>query len=521
MRKSAVMFAALVLLVYGANARAQSSGGDTVTVAFAAESTTMDPARYSAGVDQYFISQMFEQLVRFGPDLKPVNWLAESWSIQGTPEKPIIDVHLRPGVKFHNGDPMTSADFEFSFNRLKDPKVSRWTHLQANVERFEIVDDLHFRLHFSAPDGEYVVGNLQLWAIPKKYFEQVGEEGFAKAPVGTGPWKFVSRSIKEDLKLEAFDGYWNKDARPTAKNLVIKIIPEDLTRIAAFKAGNVDWIDAVPLSAVDEIKKMSGVKTFTAVSGNNLYIDFPSYQPNSPFHDERVRRAVAQGIDVDAIIKTVLFGQGERYEKVGNGSTGYVAALKPYPYDPKTAKKLLAEAGYPRGFDTPCYNLTTPREPNIKEYGEAVFAYLSAIGIRCKVQGLEYAAWINLGRRGRNGPPDMDGILMWMWSQGLPGDPATPWAGHLHSFVAAKGWGSYSYTDDPKADELVEKLKATMDPEQRVGLIKEAAQYAHDHVLGGVTTYRPVITIAWRDKIDFKPWPAANWRNFQQIGLTK
>jgi peptide/nickel transport system substrate-binding protein len=137
------------------------------------------------------------------------------------------------------------------------------------------------------------------------------------------------------------------------------------------------------------------------------------------------------------------------------------------------------------------------------------------------VQGLEYAAWINLGRRGRNGPPDMDGVLMWMWGHGLPGDPATPWAGHLHSFVAGKGWGSYSYTNDAKADEMVEKLKGVMDPEQRVGVIKEIAQYAHDNVLGGVPTYRPVITFAWRDKVNFEPWPSANWRNFQEVSLKK
>ena len=95
------------------------------------------------------------------------------------------------------------------------------------------------------------------------------------------------------------------------------------------------------------------------------------------------------------------------------------------------------------------------------------------VGIRCKVQGLEYAAWINLGRRGRNGPPDMDGVLMWMWGHGLPGDPAIPFAGHLHSFVAGKGWGSYSYTDDKKADEMVEELKGVMDPEKREALIKQ------------------------------------------------
>ena len=125
-----------------------------------------------------------EQLVRFDPDLKPVNWLAESWSVEGTAEKPIIDVHIRKGVKFHTGDPLTSADFEFSYQRLKDPKISRWTHLQAKVEKFEIIDDHHFKLHFSAPDGEYIVGSLQLWAMSKKYYEKAGEEGFAKAHEG-------------------------------------------------------------------------------------------------------------------------------------------------------------------------------------------------------------------------------------------------------------------------------------------------------------------------------------------------
>ena len=231
-------------------APASAQTKDTIVAALAAEGTVLDPARYSAGVDQYFIGQMFEQLVRFDPDLKPVNWLAESWSIEGTAEKPIIDVHIRKGVKFHNGDPLTVGGLRvLPIERLNDPKISRWAHLQANVEKFEIIDDHHFKLHFKAPDGDYIVGSLQLWAMSKKYYEKAGEDGFAKAPVGTGPWKFVSRSIKEDLKLEAFDDYWNKDARPKVKNLVLKIIPEDLTRVAAFKSGAIDWIDAVPLSA--------------------------------------------------------------------------------------------------------------------------------------------------------------------------------------------------------------------------------------------------------------------------------
>ncbi|HEX2886347.1 ABC transporter substrate-binding protein [Vineibacter terrae] len=504
-----------VALAQGAPARG------SLTVAFAAEPTVMDPLKYSAGVDHYFMGQMFEQLVRPDPTLRSVNWLAESWKVIEDNGKPIIDIHIRKGVKFHNGDPLTSADFEFVYSKLRDPKISRWSHLQASVERFEIVDDHHFRLHFKEGDGSYISGQLQLWAVPKAYYERVGEEGFAKAPVGTGPWKFVSRVVKDELKLEAFDDYWNKEHRPTVKNLTIKIIPEDLTRVAAFKTGAVDWVDAVPLAMVEEFKKMPGVKTVSVVSGNNLFLDFNTDQPNSPFRDVRVRQAAAHAIDVNAIIKSVLFGQGERYVEVGKGGIGYDPELKPYPFDPKKARELLRQAGHPNGFETPCYNLTTPREPNVKEVGEAMFAYLTAAGIRCKVQGLEYGAWINLMRRGRNGPPEMDGVISMMWSQNLPGDPGTAWAGHLHSFVPGKGWGSYSFAQDAEADAMVEQLKLTMDPQKRDELARKIARYKHEKVLGGLTTYRPMITLAWRDaKVDFKPWPYPGyWRGFQEIGL--
>jgi peptide/nickel transport system substrate-binding protein len=503
-----------------ASAQTVKPATGSLTIAFAAEATTLDPVKYSAGVDTYFIGQMFEQLVKPNPTQQRVNWLAESWEVTEVGGKPVLDVKIRKGVKFHNGDPLTARDFEFSQKRLADPAQSRWSHLQAAVERFEVVNDHQFKIHFKEGDGSYIADNLQLWAMPKAYFEKVGDEGFAKAPVGTGPWKFVSRSVKEELKLEAFDDYWHKTARPTVKNLTIKVIPEDLTRVAAFKTGAVDWIDAVPPSMIAEFKKMPGVQTSTVVSGNNLFIDFAEHVPNSPWRDVRVRQAAAHAIDVDAIVKAVLFGQGERYVQVGKGGAGYDPSLKPYPYDPRKAKELLTQAGFPRGFDTNCYNLTTPREPNVKEMGEAVFAYLTASGIRCKVQGLEYGAWINLGRRGRNGPPEMDGVISWMWGQGIPGDPGTAWAGHLHSFVAGKGWGSYSYANDPELDAMVEEAKRTMDPAKREAVLQRIGKLKHERVLGGLPTYRPLVTIAWRDKVDYTPWPWPGfWRNLQQIGL--
>ncbi|HYZ32151.1 MAG TPA: ABC transporter substrate-binding protein [Crenalkalicoccus sp.] len=515
---AAALTLALSLTAHSAPAQPQPASG-SLTVALAAEPTTLDPVRFSAGVDTYGVGQIFEQLLRPDPEGRLVNWLAERWEIAGTPEKPIIDVHIRPGVTFHNGDPLTAADFEFSYNRLRDPAQSRWAHLQAAVERFEVVDDLHFRIHFKEPDATYIAAYLQLWAMPKRYFEQVGPEGFAHAPVGTGPWRLVSWKVKEEMRLQAFDGYWNREHRPGVHELTIKFIPEDLTRVAAFRTGAVDWMDAVPPVMVEEFRKMPGVSTASMVSGNNLYIDMTSEQSGSPFHDVRVRQALAHAVDMDAIIRRVLFGQGQRYAEIGPGGAGYDPALKPLPYDPRRARELLRQAGFPNGFDTPCYNLITPREPNVKEMGEAVFAYLTAVGIRCRVVQLEYGAWINLGRRAT--PPELDGVLSWMWSQGVPGDPGVPWAGHLHSYQEGTGWGSYSYTRDEEMDRLVEEQRRIMDPEQRAVLLRRIAQIKRDRVLGGWTTYRPLVTFAWRtDKVSFTPWPwPGYYRNFQEIGL--
>ncbi len=500
---------------------AQAQAGGSLTVAFAAESTTIDPVRISAGVDHYFVGQMFEMLVRPNAELKRENWLAETWKPGQTKDgKRTIDVKLRGGVKFHNGDPFTAEDIEFSWQRQRDPKSSFFSHNVASIERIEIIDPLNLRIHFKEPDAQFVAGDLQLWAMPKKYFAQVGEEEFGKRPVGTGPWKFVSRTVKDELKLEAFDGYWHKTKRPTVKNLTIKIIPEDLTRVSAFKTGRVDWIDNVPPSMVEEFRKMPGVKTATVVSGNNLFVNFNTQQPKSPFNDVRVRQAAAHAMDIDTIIAKVLFGQGERYAQVGKGSPGWDPALKPYAYDPKKSRELLKQAGFPNGFDTPCYNLTTPREPNVKEVGEAMFAYLGAVGIRCQMRNLEYGAWINLGKRNRTGPPDMDGVLSWMWSQGLPGDPGVPWSGHLHSYEPGTGWGSYSYTHDVEIDTLLAVQKRTMDPAARSELLKKIAAIKHERVIGGVPTYRPLVTFAWRDKVQFVPWPVRDyWRAFQELGL--
>lgn len=516
----AVMRLAVAVAFLGTGGWATAQTKDTITAAFSTESTTMDPTRYGAAADLFYISQMFEMLARPDADGKMIPWLAESWALTTENGKPVIDIRLRKDVKFHNGDPLTSADLEFGYERARDPKISRLAQRYAKIDRFEIVDPYRFKLYFKEPDGSFIVQGLQMYAVPKKYYQQVGEEGFGKAPVGTGPWKFVSRTVKDELRLTAFPDYWNKQQRPTVKNLVIKIIPEDLTRVAAFKTGQVDWIDGVPPPLVKEFKSMKGAQTFSAPSGNHLFFDFPAYDKNSPFSKLEVRKAVAHGFDMDTIISSVLYGQGKRYTGVGLGNAGVDPALQPYKYDPALAKSLLAKAGYPNGFDTPCYNMTTQREPNIKEMGEAVFAYLQTIGIRCQVVGLEYGAWVTKIRRGAEKP--LDGIITTMSAQSIPADPGAAWTLALHSYKPNTGFGSYSQTSDAKADEMVEQMQATMDPVERNKIMRDLARYKHENVLSGVVTYEPIITMAWRDTIEFKPWSSPGyWHAFQQIGYKK
>ncbi len=132
-----------------------------LTVAFAAEASSLDPAT-RVGVDEYFVGQIYEQLVRPNPNLERQNWLAEKWELKEENGKPYLDIYLRKGVRFHTGDEMVSSDFEFSFERLRNPRSPGSRSCRPRSKSFEIVDDHHFRLRFKRGDGSYISDNLQL-----------------------------------------------------------------------------------------------------------------------------------------------------------------------------------------------------------------------------------------------------------------------------------------------------------------------------------------------------------------------
>ena len=485
---------------------------DEIVVAFAVEPNRVDPTLSIGGLNERFITLFYEQLTNVDPQRNRVNWLAESWSHARKGSDHVVSVKIREGVKFHNGDTLTAHDFRYAFERQRSA-VSSAAYRLRHARDLVVRDDHRFDIVFDRPDALFVHWNLALWAVPRRYYEEVGDAGVQAHPIGTGPWKFVSRKAREELVVERFDDYWNGGLENRAKRLVIKIIPEDTTRIAAFRTGRADWIDALPTALVAKFRDMPGVRVASLPTPNNLYLGMNAVDPASPLSDVRVRRAVAHAIDIDAIVEHVVNGQAIRTVQVAPGSLGYDPGLEAYPYDPARARALLAEAGHPRGFDVNCYNMTTPREPNIKEVGEAAFAFLGAVGIRCRIVQLEYGAWANVLRR-RTRPP-MDGIISAMGEQGLPGDPVSAWSLHLHSHNESRG--SVSYHADADFDRLLDAARTTLDPTVRGTLVREIARKKHAELAGGLPTYRPLTAFAWRDSIDFRPWPAGHWRSMREI----
>ena len=509
------LLAGAVALILATNAATAADARD-VTVAFAAEPPQTDPTRAVGGVDEYFLALFYEQLLNVDPNLQRVNWLAESWSLAPSGDDHVLSVKIREGVRFHNGDTLSAHDFRYAYERQRDP-LSRSAIRFQYVRDLVVHDDLRFDVVFDRPDALFQHWNLALWAVPRRHFQAVGDAGIQAHPVGTGPWKFVSRRQREEVVVERFEDYWNASAKPRARRLVIKIIPEDTTRMAAFRTGAVDWIDAVPPAQVAGLADLPDVRVASLPTGNNLYLGINAVDPRSPLADVRVRRAVAHAIDIDAIVEHIVHGQGVRTVQVAPGTLGYDETLAPYAYDPERSRALLAQAGYGRGFNVNCYNLTTPREPNIKEVGEAAFAFLGAVGIRCRIVQLEYGAWVHVLRAASR--PTMDGIINAMGRQGLPGDPTDAWSSQLHTYTDR--WGRLSYHADSEFDGLIQTLRTTLDPGRRERLARRIARLKHERVAGGLPTYQPLVSFAWRDTIAFRPWPAAYWRSMYEIDLAR
>src|SRR5919109_1844199 len=364
---------------------AQPKGQMTHAVHFTLAPTFFHPSETSGISHFLLLYALHDALVKPMPGNPIAPSLAESWTVSD--DQRVYEFKLREGLKFHNGDPFTAEDVKFTFWRYKSPVM------HEKVRGVEIVDPYRVRFHLHQPWPDFMAyyGTLATgagWIVPKKYLEKVGDDGFKNHPIGLGPYKFVSHTPGVELVMEAVENYWRKV--PHVKRLVFKSVPENTTRLAMLKKGEVDVAYDLDVPSAEDVKRDPKLKLAFSGGIGSFYLEFiEQWDPKSPWHDRRVRLAANYALDRQALSEAERLGASPPAGSVIPETFEFALPFEPYPYDPDKAKRLLAEAGYPNGFDA---GELTPASPYFS-LGEAVGNYLAAVGIKTKLRTMERAAF--------------------------------------------------------------------------------------------------------------------------------
>ncbi len=303
------------------------------------------------------------------------------------------------------------------------------------------------------------------WIVPKKYVEKVGEDGFKAAPVGAGPYKVVSTKPGIELTLEAFDGYWRKT--PSVKRLVMRSLPEESTRAAALRNGEVDIVYLLTGPTAEALQKAPGFKVVAPLLSGAFWLELPEqWDPKSPWHDRRVRQAASHAIDRQSLNKAETLGFSRLTGNFVPRIFQYAMIVEPPAYDPERAKKLLAEAGYPNGFDGGDF---TPFPP-YNSMGEALQGYFQAVGIRTRQRTMERAAYFAAWREKK-----LHGVILVV--SATFGNAATK----LEPYVTKNG--IYAYGSLPDIDDLFVRQGRELDGKKREALVHQIQKRIQEQVV--------------------------------------
>ncbi len=451
-RRAPLTLLLALLLAYVSPAAAQPK--DTLVVALVSHAPTLDPHMHFERVGILVNINMFDSLLHKNTKLDYEPSLAISW-------RPLSDTQwefkLRRGVKFHNGETLTAEDVKYSFERVLDPKKKspQIGNIRA-IKEVRIVDAETIHIVTDKPYPLLLERLVFFPIVPKKHVEAVGDQAFGTtSPVGTGPWKFVEWKKDQLIRLESFDQHWR--GRPAFKHLVIRAIPEIATQVAELKTGGVDLIRNVSADLVPELKAHPQTYVSSAPILRVHYVEFDMRHP--PFDKKLVRQAANLAVDKQAIIQRMMGGLGRQVATVVQPPAfGHDAEVKPYGYDPKKAKELLTQAGYPNGVDVTLHSAFIEFRPVF----EAICQMLTEVGIRTTPKMWDPGpAWNKFfqaegkatngyyGSWGNYSVFDADAVLQPLYH------------------TAPTGWIGMHYTRVEGLDTLIDEARSTVDQAKR------------------------------------------------------
>jgi ABC-type transport system substrate-binding protein len=374
---------------------------------------SMDPIQESRSAHAHYQAPMYDGILWFNPEKGgAAPGVAERWELAKDGLSWIF--HIRKGMKWHNGDPVTAHDVKFSIERTmsKGSLASRAAAVRRDVQRIDVIDDYTVQVftkgvqvHFAEGLSRATYQEGQL--MPKKYIETVGEEEFRKKPIGSGPWKFV-RSVPGDrIEYEAID-YPHFRGTPNFKRLVILLIPEESTRVAMVSTGEA----AIASISPESIKEAKALRLKVVSVPGTMQAVYQMYgmtlkgSQKNPLADPRVRQALSLAIDRKKIIEHVMYGEARM--PMPFATFGYSVDIstdrwqkwsaEAFRYDPKRAKQLLAEAGYANGFPLNFAITALAGTPFMVPIGLAVADFWNKIGIKVTYKNYEYGAFAPMVR---------------------------------------------------------------------------------------------------------------------------
>jgi len=433
---------------------------------FSPTPTLYEPAETPGLITPFmFLYALHDALAKPMPGKSISPSLAESWTT--SPDGLVYEFVLRKGVRFHNGDPVTAEDVKYSFERYRGISAKA---LKDRTAAVEVVDAGRVRFRLKQPWADFLTfyatpATGAAWIVPKKYVEKVGEEGFKKAPIGAGPYRFVSFNPGVELVLEAFDGYWRKT--PSVKRLVFKSVPDPATRLAMLKTGEADIVYGLAGEIGEEVRRTSGLTLKpTPFTSTHWLLFADQWDQASPWHDRRVRLAATHAVDRQAINQAENLGFSKISGSIIPISFDFYWQPPAIAFDPAKAKQLLAEAGYPKGFDAGDFwcDAATSRT------AEAALNYLQAAGIKTRLRPLERAGFMKSYQEKK-----LKNIIYGL--SGIAGNAAT----RIEPY--ATSGGIYAYGGYPDIDGLFKEQVSELDHKKREAVLHRVQQLIHDKVM--------------------------------------
>ncbi|MFC6688276.1 ABC transporter substrate-binding protein [Jhaorihella thermophila] len=450
-------------------AGAASAQGD-ITVAMQLEPPHLDPTSAAAGaIDSVLYSNVFEGLTRFMGDGSIVPGLAKSWDISD--DGTVYTFHLHEGVTFHDGTTMDAEDVKFSLDRARaEDSANAQKALFSGIESVEVVDPLTVRVTLKEPNGNFLFNMAWGDAV---IVAPESIDGIKQHPVGTGAFKFSSWVQGDRIELVKNPDYWGTPAK--LDHVTFKFISDPTAAFAAVMAEDVDVFTGFP--APENLPQFEADPRFQVLVGSTegeTILSTNNKQP--PFDNVKVREAVAHAIDRQALIDGAMFGYGTPIgTHFAPHHPAYVDLTDLSAYDPDLSRKLLAEAGFPDGFET---TLHLPPPSYARRGGEIIQAQLAAVGIKAEIINVEWAQWLETVFRGKN-------YALTIVSHTEPMDIG----------IYARPDYYFQY-DNPDFQALMKELNAATDPAKRTELLQKAQRIIAEDYVNGYLFQLPALTVA-------------------------